>query len=140
MKNISIKTGFSQDQDTAKAVKEVIKKIKQKETKLVVFFTSSDYEQGLINQIFKQELPGVPFLGCTVPVDSSTSAMASGLIMGGIYPRGINALSIASEAGKIEAVTKIFTGVGKTNWIQSADKALNEIAAILNMDLKQVDP
>lgn len=137
MKEVKIKTGFSQKKNEFEAVGEVFEKIKQEKMKLVIMFADGGYNQSKINEAWRKKIPPeTAFLGCpslkiTVPFYK---------IGENITPQGfkecLTAMSIASD--KIEVVVKLIRNI-KNNWEKTSSQALIEGAKALNLDLKNVD-
>jgi hypothetical protein len=138
MKNIEIKTGFSQKKNEEEAIKEIFEKIDQEKTKLIVAFFSSSYNQRKINESWQKNFsPHIPFVGISaLGSDVPFFKIKKNVISEG-FKEGVAAMSISSE--KIDASVKLMKNIDK-DWEKESSRALNEAAQDLNLDLQQADP
>jgi|GEM_PF-5809792 len=138
MKNIFIKTGFSQRKNEAEAVKEVLNKIWQENIRLIIFFADAGYNQFKINQEIKKGIPHeVPFIGCSSARIEIPFMKMCKMITSKGPKEGIVAMSIYSP--KIKATVKIMKNI-KDDWKKSSSQALNEASKDFNLNLQNINP
>jgi hypothetical protein len=137
MEAIKIKTGFSQKKNEEQAVNEVFEKIKQEDTKLIIMFSSGNYDQIKLNDAWRKKIPqGTAFVGCPALTINVPFFRVGKLITNQGYKECVTAMSISSD--KIDVVVKLMRDV-RDNWQTASSQALTEGAKTLGLDLKNID-
>ncbi|KPJ57572.1 hypothetical protein AMJ49_00415 [Parcubacteria bacterium DG_74_2] len=138
MKEVNIKTGFSQNRNEVKAIDEVFEQIRQENIKLVIMFADAGYNQLKINEAWREKIPqNTSFIGCSsLRLNLPFIRMTKNITHQG-FKDGITAMSISSE--KMNFSVKLMKNI-KESWKEQSSQALIEAAKDLNLDLKNANP
>ncbi len=85
---LNIKSFNADGPDTASVVQTIVDSIKQDEAKLVVFFTSTKYDFGMVSKLMKENFPGSDVIGCTTSGEIGPQGFTEG---------SISAMSMAAD-------------------------------------------
>ncbi|MDK2878996.1 MAG: hypothetical protein PWR06_1712 [Thermoanaerobacteraceae bacterium] len=130
--NFRVKVGYAKFEKEEKTVASVIEQIKQENTRLVVFFCSSHFDQEKIARAFQDEsrdpcFDSATFVGCTTDV--------------AITSRGFQSNSLAAMSINSDSI-KVGIGLGKNidkDPISAARTAVTEAARQLNTAPDRLD-